>query len=499
MKTLGATHPHFVRCIIPNEIKTGGIIDAHLVMHQLHCNGVLEGIRICRKGFPSRIIYLEFVLRYSIINPTACKSVNNADEAKKATAAILETSKLDPELFRMGLTKVLFKAGVLGTLEEQRDAAISGYLIALQSNIRTYLNRKNIQKMIDQKNSISALQRNIKAYLELREWGWWTLMSFVKPLLGAAKREEERLAREAEERRLADLAAAEERRKAEERAARAAQIEAHLSKMEANCASLEKEKEQLHAELASQKDKNKANEARIAQLEAEAAKFSNDVAGMNQRIAQEEEATAELRNDLIRESLERAKVEKIRHQLEGTLRTANSQIENIERHNSKLENLIKRQEEEVNNITSKFEEEHTELVRVTRRAQLLQEELTEAEAEILRERSAKNKSERQRTELARKLEELDKELEHSINAQAVLNDTRIRSDNEINKLKQEIDNIIRKHESAFTQLRAVHEETVNEMSGRISQLIRAINKLEKEKIQLESEYGPARATSSRRF
>jgi len=24
MKTLGATHPHFVRCIIPNEIKTGG-------------------------------------------------------------------------------------------------------------------------------------------------------------------------------------------------------------------------------------------------------------------------------------------------------------------------------------------------------------------------------------------------------------------------------------------------------------------------------------------
>jgi myosin heavy subunit len=43
MKTLDATHPHFVRCIIPNEIKTGGVLDAHLVLHQLHCNGVLEG------------------------------------------------------------------------------------------------------------------------------------------------------------------------------------------------------------------------------------------------------------------------------------------------------------------------------------------------------------------------------------------------------------------------------------------------------------------------
>ena len=109
MKTLGATHPHFVRCIIPNEIKTGGIIDAHLVMHQLHCNGVLEGIRICRKGFPSRIIYVEFVQRYSILHPEASKGATTPDAAKKATDAILQVVKMDPELFRLGLTKVLFK------------------------------------------------------------------------------------------------------------------------------------------------------------------------------------------------------------------------------------------------------------------------------------------------------------------------------------------------------------------------------------------------------
>lgn len=37
-----------------------GVVDAGLVMHQLTCNGVLEGIRICRKGFPNRIIYPDF-------------------------------------------------------------------------------------------------------------------------------------------------------------------------------------------------------------------------------------------------------------------------------------------------------------------------------------------------------------------------------------------------------------------------------------------------------
>jgi myosin heavy subunit len=189
MKTLGATHPHFVRCIIPNEIKTGGIIDAHLVMHQLHCNGVLEGIRICRKGFPSRILYLEFIQRYSILNPTACKGVTEKDAAKKATSTILEGVKMDPELYRIGLTKVLFKAGVLGTLEEYRDNAISGYLIALQSQIRCYLMVKNVQNMIDQKKSIGTLQKNIRLYLILKNWPWWNLMTFVKPLLQGAKKE----------------------------------------------------------------------------------------------------------------------------------------------------------------------------------------------------------------------------------------------------------------------------------------------------------------------
>ncbi|CAF1675699.1 unnamed protein product, partial [Adineta ricciae] len=35
MTNLRSTHPHFVRCIIPNEVKTGGILDSHLVLHQL--------------------------------------------------------------------------------------------------------------------------------------------------------------------------------------------------------------------------------------------------------------------------------------------------------------------------------------------------------------------------------------------------------------------------------------------------------------------------------
>ena len=54
---------------MPNNHKKPGVVDAFLVMHQLTCNGVLEGIRICRKGFPNRVLYADFryVLKITFI------------------------------------------------------------------------------------------------------------------------------------------------------------------------------------------------------------------------------------------------------------------------------------------------------------------------------------------------------------------------------------------------------------------------------------------------
>ncbi|RWS13676.1 myosin heavy chain: muscle-like protein, partial [Dinothrombium tinctorium] len=103
MTTLRSTQPHFIRCIIPNEKKAAGVIDSHLVLHQLTCNGVLEGIRICRKGFPNRMVYPDFKQRYTILAPTSVPK--GFVDAKQVAAKVCEAIQLDSGEYKLGHTK----------------------------------------------------------------------------------------------------------------------------------------------------------------------------------------------------------------------------------------------------------------------------------------------------------------------------------------------------------------------------------------------------------
>merc|ERR1711971_1213535 len=63
MTTLHNCAPHFVRCLVPNTHKKPGEVEPPLIIHQLTCNGVLEGIRICMRGFPNRMLYPDYKMR----------------------------------------------------------------------------------------------------------------------------------------------------------------------------------------------------------------------------------------------------------------------------------------------------------------------------------------------------------------------------------------------------------------------------------------------------
>ncbi|RKF62122.1 Myosin-11 [Erysiphe neolycopersici] len=184
MAQLHSTHPHFVRCIIPNLKKRPKQFSAPLVLDQLRCNGVLEGIRIARTGFPNRLFFSEFRQRYEVL----CRNMPRGYlEGQSAVNIMLEKLKLDKTLFRVGLTKVFFRAGVLAELEEQRDALIRHITLKFQSVARGFIQRRRANKRLFRTEAIRIIQRNFQIYLDLCQNPWWRLLVKMKPLLGTSR------------------------------------------------------------------------------------------------------------------------------------------------------------------------------------------------------------------------------------------------------------------------------------------------------------------------
>merc|ERR1711881_788904 len=184
MKTLYATDPSFIRCVVPNTHKIPGGVEPGLVMHQYQCNGVLAGIAICRAGFPNKIVYPEFKGRHNILAAAACAK---AKKDKDAAAAVMAVIKLDPEKFRLGHTKVFFRAGILGYMEEVREDRIGSVIAWLQAQARGKSSRLCFKKLQDQKLSLYCLQRTIRNYYIGRTWLWWQLWLAIKPNLKCSK------------------------------------------------------------------------------------------------------------------------------------------------------------------------------------------------------------------------------------------------------------------------------------------------------------------------
>merc|ERR1719244_1772393 len=196
LTTLNSTDPHFIRCIVPNNHKTPLLLDSALVMHQLTCNGVLEGIRICRRGFPNRTVYPDFVHRFIIIKP---KEVHTAaPDLKAGTKIILESVEQMNDKWRLGHTKVFFRAGAMGCLEEVREDSIKAILNYIQGLARGYTSRMEYKTLIFKKDQVPIMQRNIKKYLFFRDWTWYFLVNGTKRFIGQQDMEAEIAALEEE-------------------------------------------------------------------------------------------------------------------------------------------------------------------------------------------------------------------------------------------------------------------------------------------------------------
>ncbi|KAK1795182.1 hypothetical protein P4O66_010359, partial [Electrophorus voltai] len=376
MATLRNTNPNFLRCIIPNHEKRAGKLSPHLVLDQLRCNGVLEGIRICRQGFPNRIPFQEFRQRYEILTPNAIP--RTFMDGKQACELMISALELDQNLFRVGQSKVFFRAGVLAHLEEERDLKITDTIIRFQSAARGYLARRAFLKKQQQLSALRVMQRNCAAYLKLRNWQWWRLftkvfLSFsikdqlvgpsafdphtqVKPLLQVTRQDEEIQAREAELQKAKDSLSKVEhdynelerkhQQLLEEKAVLTDQLQAE--------AELFAEAEEMRARLASRKQELEdvlgELEGRLEEEEERGVQLTNEKKRMQQHIQDLEEQLEEEEGARQRLLLEKVTLETKVKSLETETLTTGEQRDRLSKEKKQLE-------ERLNEVTDQLTEE----------------------------------------------------------------------------------------------------------------------------------------------
>eukprot|EP00775_Hariotina_reticulata_P008956 gene8956-9132_t len=145
---LDATGLHFVRCIKPNAALAPNKLATDLVLQQLRCCGVLEVARVSRAGFPTRYRHIDFVERYKILLPHDQQDqvMSGASQARAAVLNLLTIFKVPPGQFEMGKTKVFFKPGVLGYVEDTW-AKMQHSVLKIQATTRMHFARRHFRQV----------------------------------------------------------------------------------------------------------------------------------------------------------------------------------------------------------------------------------------------------------------------------------------------------------------------------------------------------------------
>uniref|UniRef100_A0A8B9TVB4 Myosin-4 n=1 Tax=Anas platyrhynchos TaxID=8839 RepID=A0A8B9TVB4_ANAPL len=460
MSNLRSTHPHFVRCLIPNETKTPGAMEHELVLHQLRCNGVLEGIRICRKGFPSRILYADFKQRYKVLNASAIPEGQFID-SKKASEKLLGSIDVDHTQYKFGHTKVFFKAGLLGLLEEMRDEKLAQLITRTQARCRGFLMRVEFQKMMERRDSIFCIQYNIRAFMNVKHWPWMKLFFKIKPLLKSAESEKE----------MANMKEEFEKTKEE-----LAKSEAKRKELEEKMVSLLQEKNDLQLQVQAEADGLADAEERCDQLIKTKIQLEAKIKELTERAEDEEEMNAELtakkrkledecselKKDIDDLELTLAKVEKEKHATENKVKNLTEEMASLDETIAKLTKEKKALQEAHQQTLDDLQAEEDKVNTLTKAKTKLEQQVDDLEGSLEQEKKLRMDLERAKRKLEGDLKMAQESTMDLENDKQQLDEKLKKKDFEISQIQSKIED----EQALGMQL----QKKIKELQARIEEL-----------------------------
>ncbi|XP_048853883.1 unconventional myosin-XVIIIa-like isoform X3 [Brienomyrus brachyistius] len=169
-------------------------LDVPLLRAQVRGSRLLDTLRIHRQGYPDHMVFSEFRRRFEVLVPHLSKKHGRhyiVSDEKRAVEELLESLDLEKSSHHMGLSRVLFRAGTLAKLEEQRDEQTRHNISLLQAACRGYLARQAFKKRKVQDLALRCIQKNIKKNRGVKDWPWWKLFTNVRPLVEVQLTEEQ--------------------------------------------------------------------------------------------------------------------------------------------------------------------------------------------------------------------------------------------------------------------------------------------------------------------
>merc|ERR1712123_180279 len=529
MNTLHDCEPHFVRCLVPNTHKKPGDVEPPLIMHQLTCNGVLEGIRICMRGFPNRMPYPDFKMRYACLGSD---EIASSSDNKVAVYALMDKINFDRERYRLGHTLVFFRAGALAGLEEGRDELVIKWVRFMQGEVFKRVRNAVYEKKRDQRELIKVAQRNFRKYLAMRDWGWFIIIQKTRGMIGQPNPEEElRLLEEKANEtygkykdaldvtsglegmmgNLKDEISAMSTQLNEEqgnvsvytdRQSKAVAIkgeaEVELVKQQNILASEEASRVELAGEVKAhagsigsvKKDMDDIDLA-ITKVEQDKGNRDHTIKVLQDEVGEQDEVI----NKLNKEKKSRSNLEKQKRKIEGDLKMAQDMVADLERGKREVEGLIANKEKNNHDLSAKLDDEQSLVAKAQKNIKELQGRVEASEEELEAERQARAQAERQRSDLSREIDQLGSRLDEAGGATVAQVELNKKRESEIVKLRKDVEETNISSESVLGNMKRKQGDAVLEMSEQIDALQKMKAKIDKDKTIIMAEIQDARAAT----
>merc|ERR1719340_604310 len=174
---------------------------------------------------------------------------------------------------------------------------------------------------------------------------------------------------------------------------------------------------------------------------------------------------------------------------------AQDTVNDLERERNDIQNIIAAKEKNVHMLSAKLDDEQSLVAKAQKNIKELQARVEGGEEELEAERQARSKAERQRSDLAREIEQLGDRYDQASGATVAQVELNKKREAEIIKLRKDVEEANIAAESVLSNLKRKQGDATLEMQEQIDALQKMKAKIEKDKQTIMAEINDARAAT----